>query len=380
VIAPAALLSALYAIATTVGPTSDTRINDLYVYSVYARFLRQGLVPYRDFGFEYPPLALGPIALGGSAFAFAVAMLVALLVAQWCVGELGGREAAWAFALTPVLLGAMVRTHFDAVAAALAIGGVLALVRERPRLGMGLLAAGGMVKLFPLLLAALGVAWLLSRGERRAAWQGAAVAAVVCLVCVAPFAGGGLVDTVRFHLDRPVQIESTPATVLFAAGGTYVTGYPVRPDPYKSNGLAGGASGTVDALFTVALVLALIGCVALAARGADLVLVSLLALLAFVALGKVLSPQYLIWLAPFAAVAWTRGARAPAAVVAASAILTQVEFPARYFDLVARDGFAIGVVAARNALLLVAAVMLAAALARSTRRAAAAPSSAPRPR
>jgi hypothetical protein len=206
------------------------------------------------------------------------------------------------------------------------------------------------------------------------------VAAAVCVVCLAPFAGAGLVDAARFHLDRPVQIESTPATVLFALGGTYVTGYPVRPDPYKSNGLAGGAANAVDAVFTVALVVALIGCVVLAARGADLVLASLLALLAFVALGKVLSPQYLIWLAPFAAVAWTRGARAPAALVALAAIATQVEFPARYFDLVARDGAIVGVVAARNGLLLAAGITLAAGLARSTRRASGAPRSAPRRR
>jgi hypothetical protein len=379
VIGPAALLSALFALATTVGPTSDTRVSDLYLYGVYSHLLRDGLVPYRDFGFEYPPLALGPVALGASPFAFAVAMALALLAAQWCCDRLGGRSAAWLFAFTPLLAGALVRTHFDALPAAITIGAVLAVTRGRPRAGLALLGVGGMVKLYPLLLVPVVAAWLAARGERRAAWQGTAAAAAVCVVCLAPFAGAGLVDTVRFHLDRPVQIESTPATVLFAAGGSYVTGDPVRPDRFKSNGLAGGAAGSVDAAFTLGLVAALAGCVALAYAGADLALACLLALLAFVALGKVLSPQYVVWLAPFAAVAWGRGARVPAALVAVATALTQVEFPSRYFDLVARDTGVVLVVAARNALLLAAGVTLAAGLARSRPRASAA-SSAPRPR
>lgn len=377
--APGALLAALFALATTVGPTSDTRVSDLYLYGVYSRLLRDGLVPYRDFGFEYPPLALGPVALGASPVAFALVMLAALLGAQWCCGRLAGRSAAWAFALTPLLTGALVRTHFDAVPALLTIAAVLAVERGRPRAGLALLGVGAMVKLYPLLLAALVLAWLVASGRRRAAWQGALAVAAICVACLAPFAGAGLADTVRFHLERPVQIESTAATVLFALGGSYVTGDPVRPDRFKSNGLAGGAAGTVDVAFTAVLLAGVAGCVALAYAGADLALVSLLALLCFVALGKVLSPQYMVWLAPFAAVAWARGGRVPAALVAGAAALTQVEFPVRYFDLVARDTPVVLVVAARNALLVVAGVSLAAGLARSRPRASPA-SSAPRPR
>ncbi|MDQ3849541.1 MAG: hypothetical protein M3296_02855, partial [Actinomycetota bacterium] len=102
------------------------------------------------------------------------------------------------------------------------------------------------------------------------------------------------------------------------------------------------------------------------------------ALLAFAALGKVLSPQYVIWLAPFAALAWVWGERAVAVLTAAAIVLTHVEFPSRYFDLINEDRTAIVIVAARNALLLGALTLLAAALARS-RPPAAAPSSAPAP-
>jgi len=163
-----------------------------------------------------------------------------------------------------------------------------------------------------------------------------------------------------------VQIESTPATVLFALGGSRVTGTNLRPDRFKSNGLDGGHAGTVMRLFVVALLLALIVIVALAARRPDvrhLVLCAFAALLAFVALGKVLSPQYVIWLAPFAALSWVWHERIVALLTAAAIVLTQVEFPSRYFDLINEQTDVIVIVAVRNALLLAALAVLAVALA-----------------
>ena len=156
-----------------------------------------------------------------------------------------------------------------------------------------------------------------------------------------------------------MQIESTPATVLFALGGSDVTGTNLRPDRFKSNGLDGGHAPEVQRLFALLLVGALCWIVALAARARDarhLVLCGFAALLAFVSLGKVFSPQYVIWLAPFAALAWVWGRRAVALLVGAAIVLTHVEFPSRYFDLINEQHGVILVVAARNALLLAALV------------------------
>ena len=80
------------------------------------------------------------------------------------------------------------------------------------------------------------------------------------------------------------------------------------------------------------LVAALARVVALAAREGTvrhLGLCAFAALLAFVTLGKVFSPQYVIWLAPFAALAWAWRARA-VGVPGAAIVLTHVEFPSRY--------------------------------------------------
>ena len=381
-VAAGAVLAVLWAIATTIGPFSDTTVNDLFVYRSYADLLVAGQLPYLDFGFEYPPLAALPLWLAGLpgtgereyAVSFAVLMAGCALAGQQLAARLagGGREAvvvAWLLALTPIVIGASLRTHFDALPIAIATGALLAFARERPDLGFALLGVGTMTKLFPGLLAVVAFAWLYAgRGDRRAALRGGAIFVAIVLAISLPFAGSGYVDSFRFHTERPVQIESTPATVLFALGGSDVTGTNLRPDRFKSNGLDGGHAETVERLFLVALAMALAWIVIVATRGRDarhLVMTGFAALLAFITLGKVFSPQYVIWLAPFAALAWVWGRRAVALLVLAAIVLTHVEFPSRYFDLINAQHEVIWIVAARNALLLAALTLLAAALARS---------------
>ena len=393
--APLLALALTYALATTVGPFSDTTVNDLFVYTSYAELLSAGQLPYLDFGFEYPPLAAAPLWLAELpgrdeatyAVSFALLIVPFVLAVQWltarlAAGERAGAQVAWLLVAMPLLIGASLRTHFDAIPVALALGGLLALGRARPSLGFALLALGTTTKLFPVLLALAAFVWLAARGERPAALRGGAIFLAIVVAISLPFAGEGYVDALRFHIERPVQIESTPATVLFVLGGTEVTGTNLRPDRFKSNGLDGGSADAVARLFAIALALALAAIVALAARRPDprhLVLCCFAALLAFVALGKVLSPQYVIWLAPFAALTWVWRERLVALLCTGAIVLTQVEFPSRYFDLINEHEDVIRIVAARNALLLAALVTLAASLVRSSRHASAASSAPARP-
>jgi hypothetical protein len=69
------------------------------------------------------------------------------------------------------------------------------------------------------------------------------------------------------------------------------------------------------------------------ATSEELIRWSAAALVAFVALGKVLSPQFLIWLAPVVPlVGGLRGLRA-SVLLAAALVVTQLWFPSRYWDL-----------------------------------------------
>jgi uncharacterized membrane protein len=375
-------LAATFLVVTTVGPLSDTSVDDLYLYGSVADLVDRGLVPYLDFDFEYPPLAALPLWLAGVpgggeegyAWAFGALMLLCALALQRFTAGLAGERAGWLLVLLPLALGAAMRTHYDLLPAAIVAAALLLLAREQPVAAFAVLGVGTVTKLYPALLVPIAAAWLLARGERRAVVRGAAAFAAVVLVVSLPFLGDGYVEQVRFHLERPVQIESTPASVLFAVGESNVTGDPIRHDRFKSNGLDGGAAGTVQLAFALLLAATLLAVVALAARRDDvrhLVLCAFAAILAFVALGKVLSPQFMVWLAPFAAVLAVWRVVLPALLCAGAFVLTLVEFPGRYFDLVHEENGIVLVVAARNALLVAALIATLAALARSPRRGAA---------
>jgi hypothetical protein len=111
--------------------------------------------------------------------------------------------------------------------------------------------------------------------------------------------------------------------------------------------------------------------VVLVARGPPgertLLLGSLAALIAFTALGKVLSPQFLVWLVPFGALAWTWGERGLALMLGVAIVLTQLEFPARYTLLVDQRTSVILLIAVRDAVLVVALGLTVARLAEPVR-------------
>jgi len=269
------------------------------------------------------------------------------------------------------------------VASAALLAALLAFGRLRTTTGLALLGVGAMVKGFPLVLAPLAVAWCWGRGDRAGALRGAAAFAAVVLVVSAPFAGRGYLAAYRFHLDRPVQVESTPAVVLYALGGSTVTGTATTPDAFNSNGLVGGAADAVQVVFGALAVGVLALLTWLVSRRPDarhLLICCIAGVVAFVVLGKVLSPQYVAWLAPLAALLLAWGERGASALVALAVVLTQVEFPHRYAALVHGDSGVRGIVAVRDAALLAALGLLiarAAATARSPRLAGAGRRSAP---
>ncbi len=76
--------------------------------------------------------------------------------------------------------------------------------------------------------------------------------------------------------------------------------------------------------------------------------------MAFVALNKVFSPQYVAWLAPLAALLAVWGCEEAAVLIGLSIVLTQVEFPRHYLQLVLTDPGIRMLVAARDLVLLAA--------------------------
>jgi hypothetical protein len=324
------------------------RIVDTPVYQRYGEAMTEGQVPYRDFALEYPPAAL-PVfllpALGEGDFddyerrfegvmvtlGVACVVLVALATSSW-----------WAplfVAVAPLALGSVILSRFDLWPAALTAAAIALLIAGRFRFGLGALGLATAAKLYPALLAPIAVAhvWHL-RGRREALICAGAFLAVVVAI-VAPFAvlaPDGVWDSVWRQADRPLQIESLGAGLLLAAHQLFGLDLTMESSHGSQNLVGSGAEalGVASTLVQAALVIAIW---VLYARGAAtrerLVAASAAAVCAFVAFGKVFSPQCLIWLIPLVPLISGRRGLAASALLAAALVLTQLWFPYRYWEL-----------------------------------------------
>ena len=161
----------------------------------------------------------------------------------------------------------MLRTHFDLVPVVLTLAALALLCAARPRAGMAVLGVAVAVKLYPLVVAPVALAWLVARGQRRAARRGRGGAGASSWWW--PTArrrrcrSTARVDSFTYHLDRPVQVESSPAVVVRALDSLGL-GAATPNDGFRSDGLDHPAGDVVTAVFAALLAAA----VALLATGA----------------------------------------------------------------------------------------------------------------
>jgi uncharacterized membrane protein len=318
--------------------------------------LHRGLVPYRDFAVEYPPAALVAFILPSAfadyaaAFAWQMAALGVVLVAVVAAIRI---EAAFYVALAPLLAGSLILSRFDLWPALLTVAALAALLRGRHRLGWAFLGAAVAAKLWPFVIAPLALVWSYRAGRSRAVFVGVAVAAAA-FVPFAILAPHGLLQSLRGQASRPLQIESLGAS-LFT-----VFGHPRVISTHGSQNVAGhGSVGAVFALVQVATLVALwIGFARGPATSTRLLRYTAAVVCAFIAFGKVLSPQFLIWLIPLVPLVRGRRGIAATALLTTALVLTQVWFPDRYFDYVGSFHDA-GVVLARNVALVALLLVLA---------------------
>ena len=344
-----------------VGFYKHKQIIDTPVYQRYGNAMADGKVPYRDFAVEYPPGALPMFALPGLAEpgsdqqvstgfrrAFETLMWMcgaAALAAMAVVLRMLRRSdvnvwGALCFAaVAPLLLGSVILSRFDLWPAAICAAALAALVSNRLRLGHALLGLGITAKLFPVVLVPLGVAYVWKKAGRREALACLALVAGVVGAIFLPFvvlSPGGVWDSLSVQLTRPLQVESLGASLLLV--GHHLFGFGLAGETsHGSQNVAGTAAGVVAVASTLLQVGVLGWIWSSFARGRGdgeaLVRSTAAALCAFVALGKVLSPQFLIWLIPIVPLVRGRRGLWASALLAAALVLTQVWFPFRYFRL-----------------------------------------------
>jgi hypothetical protein len=331
-------------------------ILDTTTYRTYGSAVVHGEIPYRDFDVEYPPGAL-PVFVAPALLydrpaefvqynrLFQVMMVlcgIGALLAMRTVAR--SHSPLLVAALAPLLLGSVVLYRFDLWPTALAVAALAALASGRERWAFALLALATAAKIWPIVLLPL-FPW-----SRR----GLAVFGLVLGAVLVPFwlvAGDGLWDSVRGQLTRPLQVESLGGSALVALGADVRSVH-----SHGSDNLVGRGVGPVQAVTTLLQITAVVAVWIAARRGGDLARWSAAAVCAFVAFGKVLSPQFLVWLIPLVALA---GRRSALALFAAALVLTQVEFPFRYERLAfGLDRGVAGIVLARDLLLVALLVAL----------------------
>ncbi len=294
-------------------------VTDIALYRTYGERVADGLVPYRDFAFEYPPGALPalvlPALVTGSLDAYRVVFVAelaamgaaAVLALDWALRRSGASNRDHTVALavvaaSPLLLGGVILTRFDLLPAALVAAAVGLMAGGRLRASALVTGAGIAVKLYPAVLVPVLAVAAWRRSGRREAAIVVALAIVPVVLVYLPFlviAPDGVLDSFTRQLGRPLQIESLGSGILLALHHAFGTSLEWASGSGSQN-LTGTAADTVAVVQGVAQVAALalvwVGFARGPATTERLVRYAAASVVAFVALSKVLSPQFLVWL------------------------------------------------------------------------------------
>jgi hypothetical protein len=258
---------------------------------------------YRDFPVEYPPVSLGAIELvAGTNANETGANLVWLmvlfdLVTAVALGIGWGRWAAIFYLLLTVPLLAFLYTTIDLISVALAVSAVALVVRGRERLGGVALAAAVLAKVWPVALVPMMV---VQRKRRALVWSVGALA-LGTLVWVWWGGPSGLLQVATQRHTPGWEFESLVGSLLWALGrgglvsisdSTRVLG--VAPWWAKALLLGGAVAGIAAVWYRASR-----------REPRELGLPAVAAVSILLLAAPLLSPPYMIWLAPWAAIACT---------------------------------------------------------------------------
>ena len=337
-------------------------------------------MPYGDFTVEYPPFAL-PVfvapalvtsAAPGYLFTFKLLMaalgVIVLLATGYSLGRLGaGRTATRAglaaIALAPLLLGHVFLNRYDLWPAALVALAVAGYLSGRDAAASGFLAASFAAKTFTVSMLPIAAGRVLLTRGRPGLLRSAAVFAGVCLVIYSTFlvtSFGGLGFSYWTQASRDLHGESLAGSILLALDSVGVVDATIVPGDPGSLDLAGRLASLLATLTTIVGAAAIVWVWVTSRRSlrSDAVFATSMAAaaVAFLALAKVISPQFLTWLLPL--VPLVAGGAGLAAVVLLVACMVLTQFELRGWEGLHVDAWAAWLLLARNVLLVLLLVVL----------------------
>jgi len=292
----------------------------------YAEYFRGG-TPYRDFPVEYPPLTLGlawgvhrPSLLTTIALLAFVQLALELLIAVILWRTWGGRAAVTYLVLgTPMVFFPFPYVRIDLLSVLLAVGGA-ALGRRRQQIAGGaVLAAAVFAKVWPVVL----VPAMLVRRQWRGVTAWIATGLIGLAAWVAWAGTSGINQVATFRGAKGWQIESFPGIVIHMSDPTSSR---VEQGAWRT---AVGVPGWSKALMALAVATVVVVAWRWAARvgiaGRDLAVdayAPIAVVVAMLVFAPILSPQYVLWFVPFAAIATAAGDRTIGALTLTITALT----------------------------------------------------------
>jgi Glycosyltransferase family 87 len=332
-----------------------------------AHAIRDGTDAYGGLDYEYPPatlpLLVAPLAAGGDdsgqayhqrtiwlygALDVACVLLLAALLRRRAPIELA--LALGAYSVSVLVLGRLALTRFDLVAGiAILLAGSCARSPSRAGAWIGL---AGALKLVPLAAAPA----LTRRGTGIRLLAAAAAVPLAAQVVYALWSGELGLSWIGYHAGRDPEIESWAAVLADVARG--LGAHAGTAFDHGSQNVTGTTARWLGRAFALASLAAALLLARRARRAdADPALSLLTALALLVTLAPVLSPQYLLWLAPLSALLAPRYPL-QALLLALACVLTRAELRFAFDDLPQFDWGAVALVALRNAVLVLFALVL----------------------
>jgi hypothetical protein len=254
------------------------------------------------------------------------------------------------YSVSVLVLGRLALTRFDLTAGiAILMAGRCARSPGRAGAWLGL---AGALKLVPLAAAPA----MTRRGTSLRLLVAAAAVPIAVQVAYYLWSGEPGLSWIGYHAGRDPEIESWAAVLTDLARG--LGAHAGTAFDHGSQNVTGTTARWLGRIFA----LASIGVVLLLARrvrrvDSDRALALLAALGVLVAVAPVLSPQYLLWVAPLSALLAPRYPL-QAALLALTSVLTRLELRYAFDDLPRFEWGAIGLLTLRNAVLVAFAVVL----------------------
>jgi len=308
--------------------------------------------PYVDYAVEYPPLLVAAVKgialLAPSRTAFGVTIVVISMLAEAAMAVIlwraWGSRAALIFLFIDSFLVSLFVIRLDLVSTALVVGAVAALLSRRGVLAGLLIVAAVGLKLWPAPLALVMIP--IAPQDIRRRYVLALLGSAAVLACVWLGLGGGI-DAIRqvvsFRNSTGWQIESAIGSVVHLFTHERVI------TEAGANRFGHVPGGLVPALYSLASLLTVWVVWSVRPRTIGSGWVATVG--AFLVCSTLLSPQFIAWLVPAAAIAWVSRDRAVTVAVFTAVLFTMLE-DLNYDGLVRLEPAASALLIVRNVALL----------------------------